>query len=56
MAFISIFCVLGICFWGLGIPKLKVLTEIITMFIMSMTAIVGAYVGFSTWNDKTKPK
>jgi hypothetical protein len=55
-ALISIFVVMGICMFGLTEVKLKVLEGIVTMFIMSMSSIVGVYAGLSTWNERSKPK
>lgn len=55
-ALVSIFIVIYISLYGdVSDVRLKTVAEILTMFIMSMTAVVGAYVGFSTWGNKKGP-
>lgn len=36
--------------------RLSVLSEMMTWFFLGMTSIVGAYVGFSSFEDKIKNK
>lgn len=57
MAYIALFStliVMGIASFYIPVEKLKVLDEVIEMFYFTMGAIIGTYVGFSTFDDKWK--
>jgi uncharacterized membrane protein YhaH (DUF805 family) len=55
MAWTSLFfiiCVVLLSMFIVPIERLEVLEEIITWFFFIMGSIIGAYVGFSTLDDK----
>lgn len=54
IALLSILAVTYIIFYKLSIPKLKVLSDVINWFYITMGSIVGAYMGFATLDDKWK--
>ncbi len=61
MAWVGLLAILGVTlllFFGLEESKMKLLLDsgVITWFYGSMTAIVGAYMGFTTWHDMSGKK
>ena len=55
MAYISLFFLIFVAFLAIfvvPVERLKVLEEIITWFFFIMGSVIGAYVGFSTLDDK----
>lgn len=59
MAYIALICIIYVTYQSLYyIPqeRLGALEEIITWFFITMGSIIGAYVGFSTLDDKWKDK
>jgi O-antigen ligase len=55
MAYISLFFLIIVAFLAIfvvPVERLQVLEEIITWFFFIMGSVVGAYVGFSTLDDK----
>lgn len=41
-------------FIPIDVKKLEILSDPITWFFFSMTSIIGAYMGFTTWASKGK--
>ena len=57
MAYISLFAIIVVIFLVLfivPIERLEVLEDVIPWFFMVLGSIIGAYVGFSTLDDKWK--
>lgn len=55
MAYISLFSILIVTYvllYDLPIEKISKLENVITWFYITMGSIIGAYVGFSTLDDK----
>lgn len=57
MAYLALFAVFLVTYWAMfviPIDRLNALDEVITWFFIVMGSIIGAYVGFSTLDDKWK--
>jgi len=57
MAYIALFSVLFVtyaCLFNIPADRLSVLKDIVTWFYITMTSIIGAYLGFATLDDKWK--
>lgn len=63
MAYISLICLISMLVWGMGVgtyavifgktlSELSQLGMILSTLAVGFTSIIGAYVGFSTWDDK----
>ena len=52
IALISILAVTILAFFVVEESRLKLLGDVINMFYLSMASIVGAYVGFATFDKK----
>ena len=52
ISLVSILIVVGLSLFVVPIERLQVLEEVITWFFFIMGSIIGAYVGFSTFDDK----
>ena len=51
-ALVSILIVTFLSFFVVEESRLKLLSDVINMFYLSMASIVGAYVGFATFDKK----
>lgn len=57
MAWVALVAILVVTYWCMfcvRVDRLKELNDIITWFYLTMGSIIGAYVGFSTLDDKWK--
>lgn len=52
ISLISILVVTFLSFFVVNEGRLKLLSDVINMFYLSMASIVGAYVGFATFDKK----